>query len=410
MPGLRIDAPVRPVGPVADLGPRVALCLLVGVVASCAGGADAPTAGSSVDTVERAYALAQRSLSEAGIYHGTLETTGDLGPTAARLTMELHVDARHDLVRQTVSRPRMGDVPAQQSTTIVADGVRWIEGRPLSSWKCPGGGSAAVGAVLGCPDPSESSTSRVEQGTRDGRPAIVLVTTGMRSGSDSSTQFTTRTYLDPSSGLPLAREEEGVTDSGKIERFSMLTRFRHEFLPAGTLPANFFDAASLGWRDDPEGELPVGVPVYWLGPRFDPGAGLPPIVMAGAAPGGGPGYAAILEYADETDRHGPPLVTLQLWSRAAWDAARADEVFGVCPGREPITLPQGEGRFVCPAAPPGTTPAGPNGPLGALVRFPDAVVVVSAPETFSPATGGSTSPYRTDEAMGRVLAGLRVRP
>jgi hypothetical protein len=75
----------------------------------------------------------------------------------------------------------------------------------------------------------------------------------------------------------------------------------------------------LRLRDTDDREVPLdnprlGIPVHWLGRRFDPGPGLPPLTLSdsfGPSPqGGGPGWVADIEY-----RGG---VELGLWKPRAW--------------------------------------------------------------------------------------------
>jgi DNA-binding CsgD family transcriptional regulator len=118
-----------------------------------------------------------------------------------------------------------------------------------------------------------------------GKPAVAFemsetVTPGDPFGGTKPPVVVTRTfYAEPDTFLPVAFTITTPPDSGV--RGDMVTTYAAAFVDQGSLPADLFDPAALGYRtpDEKEAELfanpRLGGEVYWLGRSFDPGAGLP---------------------------------------------------------------------------------------------------------------------------------------
>ena len=86
---------------------------------------------------------------------------------------------------------------------------------------------------LRCPGRTAESTTTLDTGEYEGRHAVILVTSGTNHGSDETTTFTDRFYLDASTMLPIAAEEEG--DSGEMHYTGLYT-YQNDFVPADSLP------------------------------------------------------------------------------------------------------------------------------------------------------------------------------
>jgi hypothetical protein len=198
--------------------------------------------------------------------------------------------------------------------------------------------------------------------------------------------------------------------------------------PGTPSPAAPYDDLDLAPLDDPA----VGLPVYWLGQRFEPDDTLPALVLtqvAGPAlPGGGPADSrAALDYAATTSA-ASGNIRLQLLRRSDWDnwVARdpASDTFATlyhlfwdspCAQREEIALADGEAviysSYQALADPMVTTcPGGPFDRFLALVFIADTVVLVNAPIALEDSRPtASSSPYNSLAGMRAIVRGLQPR-
>ena len=387
----------------------------------------APTGSPS--TLEEVYRRAGVSLRQQGcVYHETVEVDADMGFITYSGTTERWTDAYQGLAREEADLGQRGKMTSV--LTAEAKYVRNPSGRvvatPGKTWRCYGAGVAAS-AVLGCPGPTERSTTEVQQGEYAGRPAIVLVTTGTSSGSDETFTFTKRLYLDPDTYLPRAMESEGQVDFGQVKPTHERRVYRHELIRAESLPADLFDPASIGYAPpDPQGPLNQPMPdmkVYWLGREFPGAAGLPPLVLAKTdQPSGGPGYRFLLHYARADDPFGPPVVTLQLWPRGAWGGS-IERSKGMnmwedpCWEQREIALAEGQAKLFAgftsdvvrlPANEQRDCPTRPHDSFIAHAYLGQTVVFATAPGS-SGAQGMAKSPYDTGEGLEAVVRALRPR-
>ena len=367
-------------------------------------GEPAPSAAhtTSLPSVDELYSLTARSLRAADIYHVTITAKWDLGDNYAT-TRELWVDVAHDTVRDKETSTRERNRPGTRTTlTLVADGVRWVDGKPLQSVACHGQ-NASVGELLGCPEFAAKATARVERGNYQGQDALVLINHQV-SSSENQTMTEVRTYLDPATGLPEAARttSSGTADDGSPTSAHAALSYRADTASADTLDPGFFDPASLAWHvPNPVTDLPTSAPIYWLGPTYEPGAQLPPITFSSVYSGSpnGPGYAAILSYTATADRFGPPVLDLQLWSRAAWDSAKVVMGVGKCPGVSELKVGSADVTLRCTKV---------DNEITAFAHYPDAVVILNAPSVNGP-TGSSRSPYDNRDALLKAIRDLRLR-
>ncbi len=411
-----------------------------------------PAAAASpvVLTVADVYRRVEQTLDQPGrIYHATVQMDGDFGLFAGTTTIRRWVDARrkaareeaeHDLRAAVVEEGAPPMTMTGTTTTLLTEGGRYARepnGRltttPARTWTCHGAGIAAS-AVLGCPGPTEQSTTTVQQGQYDGRPAVVLVTSGTSRGSDETFTFTDRLYLDPGTFLPIALEGEGEIDFGRTRPTRQRRIYTHEFIPADAVPAGFFDPASIGYAEPrPEEPLDGAAPdlaVYWLGTRSDGPGDLPPLVLkmvTPADPQRGPGYRFRLDYTRADDPHGPPVVTLELWSRATWEnrianpaRAKGQHIWEQpCWERREIALPDGRATIFAGFAPEppsrrarpetsGPCPDRPRDRFLAHAYLGETVVFVTMPGAGG-AGGVTKSPYDTREGIEALVRALQPR-
>ena len=200
---------------------------------------------------------------------------------------------------------------------------------------CHGKFEQAVASLLQCESSLHDLVVGVVLDSRyKGTPAVAIVATGEFYG-DSITHIEEHVYLDKDTMLPLALvKKEGPRLQnempGWLREFftgSRRTTFEHTFVDRDSLPADFFDPASIGavpWDPAARLERDLGIPIYWLG-RESPGVqGLPSLVLDNVNtipdwdPMTVPRRRALLNY------NGPrelasTLVTMEEWAREDWD-------------------------------------------------------------------------------------------
>jgi len=288
--------------------------------------------------------------------------------------------------------------------------------------KCHGSESAAFSLLLNCFTYTEDSVTRFEPDAEyAGRRMPALVTEGQWSGSDETTVFTQSLYLHPDPLLPLVSIMEGAQNGDRPLRRE--ARYEYEFVLLDSLAQDFFDPAAIGYVEpDPEEKLrgaDVGITVYWLGVEFPGAEGLPPLSLRKAYPAGPspPGYRAVVEYRPADDRFGPPVLDLQEFPRAEWEAFLAQSRGGNFwdePCTQKTHIDMGDRRAImfggyeqlrrpfegCPEQPPDK--------WGAYVYIGDTVVLISI---FGHVDGGEyiPSPYSSARAMEVVVRGLVPR-
>lgn len=173
----------------------------------------------------------------------------------------------------------------------------------------------------------------------------------------------------------------------------------------------------------------LDVTVYWLGERFEPGASLPPLVLAETrGPGGPPFSRAEMQYGSVSPAGG---VTLRLLPRTDWDtwtaadpstddSARVFHMFWDSPCAEQTEVEIAGGQAVIyssyQALADYSVTECPNGPFDRFIAHAflgDTVVTVNAPFMLEASSGpdspDSQAPYNSVEGMRAVLEGLHVR-
>lgn len=293
------------------------------------------------------------------------------------------------------------------------------------------GASTVAAAVLDCPDAAfetytfsaEGSPVRhverpsigIEAATFEGG-AAVLLRASKRQQPFRASPFTEerRVYLEPGTLLPLAIEVD--RDGVPISR----VRYEHTFVAADSLARGFFEPEALALeRPDPEETLrssPPGHALYWLGPRFDGAAAVPPLQLwrVSRYDGGDPGWPAeqvMLEYVRADDTFGEqPFLRLTAYNAATWALLppSTQEPGGTCWTSEEIALPGGRAvlysGFNWPdnvPAPPGACPSDRPPDRFEANAFLGETVVQVAPWMW---------PGQTRAGIEAVLGALEARP
>lgn len=425
-----------------------AIVVVVGIVAAGCGTAttpvsekttDAATGEASAPTVEEIYRDLGQTLKQPGyIFHSTITVEMSAGPYSRTGTLERWVDAERDVAREEVTfTPTNGT--EQKSASVIANGGNYrlepYGDVSVTEPRSCHGATAAISLVLGCPGATEQSTTTIETGTYNGKPAIVLVTSGTSSGSDERHTFTNRLYLYPNDFLPIVLESDGTIDYGETTPARGKWVFTNEFIPADSLPGNFFDPASIGYveRDpaEPLRQTDWGIPVYWLGRHAEGTGDLPGLTLGHVEvpryPG--PGYKFILQYRGVDAPGGPPLLSVEEWSTADWDAIdttnrtkRPPRWENPCWEREELELPDGRATIFSGFSLEtlhGTSPDGsssearcPDQPHDMFIAHvelgPTFLVIQATSGRVLGKTGIVRSPYDSRDGMEAALRALQM--
>lgn len=355
---------------------------------------------------------------------------------------------------------------SDRATSIFLDKVAYVsnygdEAQEVKLRTCPLRQAPPLVFAFACEPFPEVAKGKVDaKAEYEGRPAVALINEERQESaagtpeSPNPSKVTTSFYLDRSTFLPLVWLIEGRDDAGRLLGRAVTT-YVNDFVSLGSLPASFFDPASIGYvkkepvepaapLDDPN----LGVTVYWLGREFAPLGELPPLMLWRAygltGHGGGPGNRAMTEY-----RSAEPgtAVLLQLWQlqewqeflqtplgRLGWDSpcvqtkeislakGRAIIFMGhepaITPSAAPVPAPSGGERPLANTPQPreplpkleAPCPKGPFDRFLAHVYLGNTVVAVNTPFCLACAARGyQPDPYDTLEGIEAVVKALRPR-
>lgn len=420
-----------------------AMVVTIGIIAASCGVATVPAADETTDeagapTVEEVYRGLGQTLKQPGsIFHSAITIEMSAGLLSHTATMERWVDAEHDVAREDATfKPTDGT--EQKSVKVIANGGTYRNEhggvsvtQPLSCH----GATPAISLVLGCPGPPDQSTTTVETGQYEAKSVIILVTNGTSHGSDERLTFTDRLHLDPDSYLPIALERDGTIDFGETVPARGKWIFVNEFVPADSLPEDFFDPASIGYVEHDPAEPLIqtdwGIPIYWLGRETDEIGDLPPLILGLVEVPqypAGPDYQFNLQYRRADDPYGPPVLTIEEWSTSEWDrndTANRTKMPPIwdnpCWQRESLTLPEGRATIYSGYSPEvlhststdtsssgAACPAQPRDRFMAHVELGPTFLVIEAPRgRVLGKTGTVLSPYESRKAMEAVVRALQ---
>jgi hypothetical protein len=176
-------------------------------------------------------------------------------------------------------------------------------------------------------------------------------------------------------------------------------------------------------RDDREVALDnpqLSIDVYWLGRRFEPGGGLPPLTLSDTvgplAPGSGPGNVVKIDYSAGDAVIG---VTLDLWKPAAWRRFMKTQLGRLvwswpCTQTRRMRLRRAEAVIYSGYATKqdGPCPQRMFDRFLAHIHIDDVVVAVNMPYCLTCAARGaprSRDPYNSIEGMKAITRGLITR-
>jgi len=405
-------------------------------------------------TVEEVYARFAEAINRPGfVYYLTIDVDDDGAPWAMEGTRELWTDPSGDRARHELDMLVHFDEDARYQTKVVLiDGAAYShtlspdisdQFSKTRTAPCDFGSAAACLAVeyLGLgylpttANPNEDWVEEIHSGRYHGRSAIIITSAGTTKGEIGTSTFTVRLYIDMRTSLPIALEGEGTFDYGQEGQGNWLYTYKSEFVPADSLPDDFFDPASIGYVEhDPEEPLQgqdLGITVYWLGRRFEADGGLPPLALKQARladPEKGPGYSLTLDYRLADDEFDPITLTLEEWDIDKWNASNTG-IIRTSPDAPPVTvgkwwerpcwerkdieLPAGHATIILGfehetqekqptiAAGERGCPSSPHDRFWALAYLGSTVLEIDAPS--------SDSLYDTLEGMEAVVKGLHPR-
>ncbi len=301
---------------------------------------------------------------------------------------------------------------------------------------CPGSQNPVVSFLLHC-GPSGSLEIRFDQDAKyEDRNMPALAIEGESRGSDETITFTGSTYLDEATLLPVAAAGGGV--SNDAPRYSFTARYKYEFVPLESLPADLFRPAAIGYVEpDPEEELrgaDIGTQAYWLGVEFPGANDLPALSLTSARlfpDRPYPSYRALIDYRLAHDKFGLSVVGLQLYTRAEWEAFLAQSRggnFWDWPCVQNTELDLGDrwavvfGGYELSRFTSGLCHEQPPDKWGAYVYIEDTVILVGtsgrwedvhqyeSPGSWKVSEELVPSPYNSREGMEVIIRGLVPRP
>lgn len=281
--------------------------------------------------------------------------------------------------------------------------------------------------------PGEEAVKNVAVATVGGRDVVIIESLETRRLENGSTRSIDRLILDGHTFLPVERFEVGM-DYGApgwigpwiIPRIWHV-KFSNEFIPAASLPRDFFDPVSIGYvESDPEDTLAAAFsfPVYWLSREFEPGTGLPALTLRTAVASGVtlPATGGLaLTYTTVGGEKDSPALVLGVSEECASRGARFPNWADRCGTRRAIELPGGYATIFLGfeqetlLAQPLTEdweracPPPPYDRFYARAHFGNTTVSVEAPKVAHYRGEYEDSPYDSVEGMEAVLRGLKLR-
>lgn len=396
-------------------------------------------------TVEELTSLVAEAITCPGYaFHMWLAGDTESGPYSSYSESETWVDMANNLARtKQLSRLTSDEALAEaesaeaegeeynleyRSTWIVRsdgsyagpqDGEPADKGRPPS---CYGPGREVLGMLIPCYDGplQEIETSVEVSAAYNGKAAIAYVATGTSSGSDETYDTISRTFFDIETLLPIGSTREGTLDIGEIYPVNADLPYETEFVALDSLPADFFDPASIGYVEpDPyDVEAPLDeaeVPVYWLGRDFAGGAEFPAatldrVLVRHQAQSGEGGFVVEMTYRPADDEFGHALIRIDLLTPQAWEFREQRTMRGPC--GETVQLDFDDLDATMEIGHWGQSQAAndeclPPDRHSAVVHFDDVVVDIDAPATSG--LEAFYSPYDTPEGIELLVRSLELR-
>jgi DNA-binding CsgD family transcriptional regulator len=214
---------------------------------------EVPNCELTVESVIDCWASAsQRPNSVLHIIGRQTTFPGETSDIEVEANEEHWIDRGNDRARSTlVYDTDDADILVSSITTDETEFLVTIEGddtprsvrRPRSD--CTGH-STPIPTMTPCPEWPEGSNAAVVEDVVDGRPVVVLSLESRLAGEGRTYTETLRYTIDAGTYLAIAAERvDSASDTGEF--FRRVSRWENEFIDADSLPADFFDLASIGY-------------------------------------------------------------------------------------------------------------------------------------------------------------------
>jgi hypothetical protein len=281
--------------------------------------------------------------------------------------------------------------------TITAGGKRYAVNAGVSYEFPVSGCDAAPNQVMdiffGCHEMLRDAELRVVEDAIDGRPLIAILAAGKYSGDDSTVTFRSLLYIDPQTFLPVTLRRRISDDyaRGPVVKHAISSALEYEFLARSSLPGDYFDPASIGFRPDavvssptPDPAFPADVNVYWLGTAFRPPGrrdldlDLTETRTLDSDDDGNHTYA-VVEYGRDAEQE--PSVIVQQYTRERWQSL-VDTGGGPswhrqdCVERTPLTGLGESATLIAAHADEQKPCSGPHDLFVVHIEYPDTIVEI----------------------------------
>ncbi len=181
--------------------------------------------------------------------------------------------------------------------TIIRSDGRYVSserGEAERVWlhQCLGPNLEALALLIDCLELEFASEITVEEQASYKNMAVVTLVAKDGDEAAGDRYWSTFTfYLDPESFVPLGSSSEMVSpatldDPTRVES-SALFEYAVDFVPADSLPADFFHPDSIGGYEAPDPlatAYAIDAPVYWLGEEFPGDGAFPAVTLVHAFP------------------------------------------------------------------------------------------------------------------------------
>jgi len=312
--------------------------LTVMVVLASIGCGGSPRGTPGALPVEDAYTRIAAALARPGtVFHTVMTNETAQGDGGYRMRTEAWLDISRGVARVETHNTFVGAATGRTyaSTRIVSGAAMYTAQAGVATEKreaprCHGDPGAVLAVLLGCHSLVESAETRSDGEVMfEEKAAIALVTTGTDRGPGETAEFVDTLYIDASTYLPVALDGTGTIEHGGTIEVRTSVRYDNDFVVMASLPAAFFDPASIGYAAaDIAGGLDGGVgglAVVWPGVKVEAGADNAALELRQAAVHDGAlsalmGYSATLAYGRADDEFAAPELLLREWGAEAWEA------------------------------------------------------------------------------------------
>ena len=241
---------------------------------------------STIDSLsaKEVYTRLEQAMTRPGqVFHTTVRISQEAGLLSYQGRFELWAVPQQGLVRQ-ISELTFEGGETSRFETVLADGMVYgppTQGIAMPKYRAPQcpEASVLVSVVIFCPRFDQFEEISVETVQYEGAAAVLLTNKVAWHGSDETFDGIRRLYLDAETFLPIALHFDGTMDYGEVSAVRGGGRYENDFLPLDSLPADFFDPASIGYVE-PDAEAPFkksgyGLTARWHGMTFGGVVGQP---------------------------------------------------------------------------------------------------------------------------------------